>query len=262
MADLTKVRVRALVNETDIGKVRPGLTATVMVDAFPDRPFMGTVEKIEPQATVQQSVTMFPVLISIDNGQGLLMPGMNGEVSVQVERRENVLAVSNDAVRSMNEVISVATLLGLNPDSVRAQLQAARGKRGGARTSAAVNGSDNTPASNGGQAGAAAIPVSERGEGQQGARFQMPDVTDKQCTDVKAALSKRPELVTKAGELRGKVQSGKLDRQDMQAEMQKAYSAAGLDPAIVRACNFRERGGRRGDNNGCLLYTSPSPRDS
>ncbi len=46
MADLTKVRVRALVNETDIGKIRPGLSATVTVDAFPDRPFMGTVDKI------------------------------------------------------------------------------------------------------------------------------------------------------------------------------------------------------------------------
>jgi len=255
MADLTKVRVRALVNETDIGKVRPGLPATVMVDAFPDRPFMGTVEKIEPQATVQQSVTMFPVLISIDNTQGLLMPGMNGEVSVQVERRENVLAVSNDAVRSMNEVVSVATLLGLNPDSVRAQLQATRGNRGGggARNSAAANGSDNTPAGNGGQAGVAAVPVSERGrneEGQQGARFQMPDVTDKQCADVKTALAKRPELQTKAAELRGKVQAGELDRQGMQAEMQKAYTAAGLNPAIVRACNFRERGGRGGGNSG------------
>jgi HlyD family secretion protein len=88
-----EVRVRALVNETDIGKVRPGLPAQVTVDAFPDRPFIGTVEKIEPQATIQQSVTMFPVLISIDNIARLLMPGMNGEVSIEVERRENVLAI-------------------------------------------------------------------------------------------------------------------------------------------------------------------------
>ena len=131
MADLTKVRVRTLVNETDIGKVRAGLPATVTVDAFPDRPFQGTVEKIEPQATIQASVTMFPVLVSIDNSSGLLMPGMNGEVSIEVERRDNTLAVSNDAVRSPNEVVSVATLLGLNPDSVRAQL--ARWRRWPAR---------------------------------------------------------------------------------------------------------------------------------
>src|SRR6186997_227229 len=67
MADLTKVRVRALFNETDIGAVVPGQPATVTVDAFPDRPFGGTVEKIEPSAVVQSSVTMFPVLVTLDN---------------------------------------------------------------------------------------------------------------------------------------------------------------------------------------------------
>jgi len=137
MADLTKVRVRALVNETDIGQVRPGLVATVTVDAFPDRPFTGTVEKIEPQATIQQSVTMFPVLISIDNQARLLMPGMNGEVSIEVQRRDNVLAVPNDAVRSPNEIASVAPLLGLNPDSVSAMLKAQRGGGGGQRVGSA-----------------------------------------------------------------------------------------------------------------------------
>ena len=131
MADLTKVRVRTLVNETDIGKVRAGLPASVTVDAFPDRPFAGTVEKIEPQATIQQAVTMFPVLVSIDNMAGLLMPGMNGEVSIEVERRDNALAVSNDAVRSPNEIVSVATMLGLNADSVRGMLFSGRGGQGG-----------------------------------------------------------------------------------------------------------------------------------
>lgn len=249
MADLTKVRVRALVNETDIGKVRAGLTATVMVDAFPDRPFIGTVEKIEPQATVQQSVTMFPVLVSIDNRAGMLMPGMNGEVSIQVERRENVIAVSNDAVRSPNEVVSVAELLGLNADSVRAQLQAARGNRGGTRGGAAGQNSGNaTPAASGGATG---IPVSAQGGNGQGAgRGAMTEVTDKQCTGVTAALAKRPDVQTQIGTLRTRMQAGELDRQAMQAEMQKIYTAAGLDAGVVRACNFRERGGQRAGGNG------------
>ncbi|MDQ8146180.1 MAG: efflux RND transporter periplasmic adaptor subunit, partial [Gemmatimonadota bacterium] len=127
MADLTRVRARALVNETDIGSVRAGLEATVIVDAFPDRPFRGTVEKIEPQAIVQQNVTMFPVLVTLDNQDGLLMPGMNGEVSIVSERREEVIAVSNDAVRSVREAAQAASALGLNPDSVQAQLRAAMG---------------------------------------------------------------------------------------------------------------------------------------
>ncbi|MBA3403686.1 MAG: efflux RND transporter periplasmic adaptor subunit [Gemmatimonadaceae bacterium] len=242
MADLTKVRVRALVNETDIGKVRSGLTATVMVDAFPDRPFIGTVEKIEPQATIQQSVTMFPVLVSIDNRAGLLMPGMNGEVSIEVEKRENVIAVSNDAVRSPNEVVSVATMLGLDADSVRAQLRAARGGRGGGQAGGGAASSANAAGAPG---GAAAIPVSAPGAEQQGGRMQMPEVTAQQCTDITAALAKKPEVQTKITALRTQMQAGELDRQGMQAEMQKIYSAAGLDGAVVRACNFRERGGQR-----------------
>jgi len=127
MADLTRVRARALVNETDIGAVRAGLEATVTVDAFPDRPFRGVVEKIEPQAVVQQNVTMFPVLVTLDNRDGLLMPGMNGEVSIVSERREEVIAVANEAVRSVREAAQAAPLLGLDPDSVQAQIRASQG---------------------------------------------------------------------------------------------------------------------------------------
>lgn len=131
MADLTQVRMRALFNETDIGSVRPAQQATVTVDAYPDRPFRGTVEKVEPQAVVDQSVTMFPVLINLSNREGLLKPGMNGEASVLVERRENVLAVSNDAVRTTREAPMLAGALGLDPDSVGMQISAQMAEMGG-----------------------------------------------------------------------------------------------------------------------------------
>ena len=86
MADLNLVQVRTLVDETDIGKIQPGQSATVTVDAFPNRPFHGEVLKIEPQAQTEQNVTMFPVLVRIDNRQGLLRPGMNAEVEIHVGR--------------------------------------------------------------------------------------------------------------------------------------------------------------------------------
>ncbi len=140
MADLTKVRVRALVNETDIGNVRAGQPARVTVDAYPERPFQGIVEKIEPQAVVQQSVTMFPVIISLDNSEGFLKPGMNGEVSMIVNRRENVLAVSNDAVRTVREAAQAATFVGLNPDSVSAQVREMQSQMGNGRGGAAMGG--------------------------------------------------------------------------------------------------------------------------
>jgi HlyD family secretion protein len=131
MADLSQVRMRALFNETDIGSVLPRQQATVTVDAYPDRPFRGVVEKIEPQAVVQQSVTMFPVLINLANNEGLLKPGMNGEASVLVDRREGVLAVPNDAVRTTREAPMLANTLGLNTDSVTAQIQAQMAAMGG-----------------------------------------------------------------------------------------------------------------------------------
>ena len=123
MADLSRIRMRALVSESDIGNVRAGMPTTVTVDAFPNRTFEGTVEKIEPQAVVQQSVTMFPVLISLDNENGVLLPGMNGEVSVQVDRHDNTLAIPLDAVRSVREVATVATALGLDPKKTSAEVQ-------------------------------------------------------------------------------------------------------------------------------------------
>ncbi len=246
MADLTKVRVRTLVNETDIGKVRSGLPATVTVDAFPDRPFTGVVDKIEPQAIIQQSVTMFPVLVSIDNLSGLLMPGMNGEVSIETEHRENVIAVPNDAVRSANEIVSVATMLGLNPDSVRAQLAAQGGGRGGAPggASGAQNASNTGQTNTTGTDGAQAAP-----QGGQGG-FNLPTVTDAQCKVVTDSLAKHPEITKQLADLREKMQSGGMDRQAMQAENQKIYAKVKLDPAIARACNFRNRGGQAGQRAG------------
>jgi len=130
MADLSKVRMRAFVNETDIGNVKPGQTATVTVDAFPNRRFVGIVEMVEPQAVVQSSVTMFPVLVSLSNADGALKPGMNGAVTMDIARKDNVLAVPSDAIRNARDAATVAPVLGVNPDTLKALLAA--GRRGGA----------------------------------------------------------------------------------------------------------------------------------
>jgi HlyD family secretion protein len=132
MADLNLVQVRTLVDETDIGKIQPGQRATVTVDAFPNRPFQGTVLKIEPQALTEQNVTMFPVLVRIDNKDGLLRPGMNAEVEVHVGRQDDVLTVPNAALRTQRDVGSAAQVLGLSPDAVQETLAGQRGSSGNA----------------------------------------------------------------------------------------------------------------------------------
>jgi len=121
MADLNLVQVRTLVDETDVGKVRSGLRATVTVDAYPNQPFEGEVLKIEPQAETAQNVTMFPVLIRINNRQGLLKPGMNTDVEIHVGQREDVLAVANATLRTQRDVGSAAAVLGI-PEDVFAEM--------------------------------------------------------------------------------------------------------------------------------------------
>jgi HlyD family secretion protein len=160
MANLDTVQVRTLVDETDIGKVQPGLQATITVDAYPNRPFEGAVLKIEPQATVQQNVTMFAVLVRIANPSHLLKPGMNTEVEIHVGRRENVIAVPNAALRTQRDVASAAQVLGLDPAQVQQQLAAAARPAAPAnRDSASLGGSPVRRDSAGaGSAGAATPP--------------------------------------------------------------------------------------------------------
>ena len=117
MADLDLVQVRTLVDETDIGKVKPGLRSTVTVDAYPNQPFQGEVLKIEPQAETAQNVTMFPVLVRIENRNGLLKPGMNADVEIHVGQRDSVLTVPNAALRTARDINSARQVLGI--DSVR-----------------------------------------------------------------------------------------------------------------------------------------------
>jgi HlyD family secretion protein len=96
----------------------------VTVAAYRNRLFQGTVLKIEPQAVTEQNVTMFPVLVSIENPEGLLKPGMNCEVEFQVGRREGVLAVPNAALRTARDVDAAASVLGLSQQEIRDQVAA------------------------------------------------------------------------------------------------------------------------------------------
>lgn len=122
MADLNLVQVSTLVDETDIGKIQPGLRTSVTVDAYPNSPFEGQVLKIEPLATTSQNVTMFPVLVRIGNRNGQLRPGMNSDVEIHVGRRDSVIAVPNSALRTTRDVASAAEVLGLTMEEVTAQL--------------------------------------------------------------------------------------------------------------------------------------------
>ncbi len=145
MANLDTIQVRTLVDETDIGKISPGLPVTVTVDAYPNQPFRGRVLKVEPAAVTEQNVTMFPVLIRIANAQTLLRPGMNSEVDIQIGEAEQVLTVPNAALRTPRDVASAASVLGLDMEAVTRQLERARGGHDGPEgTPMGDNGASNT----------------------------------------------------------------------------------------------------------------------
>ncbi|HRP07060.1 MAG TPA: efflux RND transporter periplasmic adaptor subunit [Gemmatimonadales bacterium] len=126
MADLALVQVKTFVDETDIGKLKAGMPADVTVEAFANRPFRGEVLKIEPQADTIQNVTMFPVLVRINNRDGLLRPGMTAEVNIAVGNATQVLAVPNAALRTERDAPSAASVLGISEGDLQQMLQVSR----------------------------------------------------------------------------------------------------------------------------------------
>ena len=113
MADLNKVRVRALIDEIDIGKISIGQEATLKVSAYRDKRFTGVVSKIEPMSKVDQNVTTFPVLIDIENKDNLLLIGMNTDVEIEILNEEVALALPAGSLRTRKDIVSVAPLLGI-----------------------------------------------------------------------------------------------------------------------------------------------------
>lgn len=118
MADLSKVRVRALVDEIDVGKVSIGQTVSIKVAAYRDKEFFGTVAKVEPLAKIEQNVTTFPVLIDIDNDENLLLLGMNTDVVIEVMNKNVSLSAPSMSLRTRKDIYSAASILDIPKEKV------------------------------------------------------------------------------------------------------------------------------------------------
>ena len=176
MATLDEVQVRALVDEIDVGRIRAGQEAKIKVDAYPDARFAGNVLKIEPQAVVEQNVTTFPVLVRIPNERGLLLPGMNCEVEVEIYRRDAALVVPNEAVRTPQEAQQTVAALGLEVaglDQIPAGRARGTAEAAPAEAGSAVSGADRSRqgrSADGGQGGARSGGTRNGGARSGGAR--------------------------------------------------------------------------------------------
>ncbi|MDR0183389.1 efflux RND transporter periplasmic adaptor subunit [Lysobacter arvi] len=97
--DLAKMKIELAVDEADIGQVRTGQNVSFTVDAFPDRQFRGTVEQVRLSATTTNNVVTYPVVVTVDNSDGTLLPGLTVNAEIEVSKRDGVLKVSNAALR-------------------------------------------------------------------------------------------------------------------------------------------------------------------
>lgn len=98
-ADLTKMRALASIDESDIGRMRPGQSVTFSVDAYPSDRFVGTVEQIRLLPVTVQNVVTYATVITVPNPEYKLKPGMTADVTIEVARRMNVLRAPAAALR-------------------------------------------------------------------------------------------------------------------------------------------------------------------
>ncbi len=115
IVDLHRLEIYAYVDETDIGKITPGLEATFAVDSFPDKDFKGKVTAIYPKATIQDNVVYYITVISIENPEGKLKPDMTVNATILLSKRDKVLAVPNKAIKREGGKKVVIVLDNNNP---------------------------------------------------------------------------------------------------------------------------------------------------
>ena len=97
--DLAKMQVDANVSESDIGGIKPGDKASFTVDAYAKRTFEGTVTQVRQSPQTVQNVVTYDIVISVDNSDQALMPGMTAASRIVVDRRDDVIRVPNQALR-------------------------------------------------------------------------------------------------------------------------------------------------------------------
>jgi len=97
--DLTRMQVQASIDEADIGLLGQDNQVTFRVDAYPNDEFTGRIEEIRLNPSTSQNVVTYSVIITFPNPDLKLKPGMTANITITVDRRENVLSVPNTALR-------------------------------------------------------------------------------------------------------------------------------------------------------------------
>lgn len=97
--NLRKMQIEAEVDEADIGKIRVDEPVEFTVDAFSGERFDGSVKQVRLSPNTSQNVVTYTVIIDVDNPQLKLLPGMTANVTIVVQKREEVSRIPESAVR-------------------------------------------------------------------------------------------------------------------------------------------------------------------
>ncbi len=98
IANMKHVYVEAGIDEIDVGKINIGQPARIIAEAYPQMTFHGKIIRIAPEAKVEQNVTLFGVIIEVENIDGKLKSGMNATSEITIAREDNVILVPTVAL--------------------------------------------------------------------------------------------------------------------------------------------------------------------
>ena len=227
--DLHRMKVEASVDEADIGRIREGMPCRFTVDAYPERRFFGRIQQIRKAPNIVQNVVTYKVIITADNDDLALLPGMTASVQIVLGSKSDVLKVPNAALRfaprgSVRETPGAAS----QPPAAPAQFG------GGARGGGPAGGGRGEGFGGGGQGGGFA--GGGRGAGQGGGfagggrggggRGGLAETVRTELELTPEQTKKLDEIVAaQRDKMRQAFQSGGGDREAMRSRMQSMRAA-------------------------------------
>lgn len=251
-ADLTKMQVVANLDESDVGRIRPGQHVTFRVDAYPAETFDGNVSQVRLEPKVQQNVVTYATVIDVPNNDLKLKPGMTANVNVEIARATNVLRVPNAALRfrPTNEIFAA---LGQAPPEQGQRGEFAGMRRGGGGPGGPAGATTPAPAgapvasSSASASSSSSIPAEEP---RRNRRPQSDDGSSSSAVAAPPATGAPPATAAPpADESENGGHRGRRTFENMSAEereqMFQRMRERGFDPSTVGGGNF---GGHGGDN--------------
>jgi HlyD family secretion protein len=152
--NLEEMQIEAGVGELDISGIRKGQGVRFTLEALPGKDFSGTVETFRLMPTVQDNVVSYTVIVSVDNSDGSLLPGMTCTVEFIEERNEDILLVPNAALRyqpaaltedAIGDTIFAAGLRGMSEEEKRFAMEQRKAAGNTAAATQPQSGNGGTP---------------------------------------------------------------------------------------------------------------------